>query len=254
MEHNSVLLAVDIGNTGITLGVFDNEIIKEEFHFSSKLSNYEYDRIFSDISKKYSITNCLISSVVKELNDTITLCASENLHIKTKLISAQDLNKLIKNITKEPDMTGTDRLVNVYSASKLYSKAPIIVIDAGTATTFDILNSYGEFAGGIIMPGVRMQLESLYHNTSLLPEIEPEYIKNAIGIDTKTSILSGVVMAHAYSVKGLLNKCEQELKQKPFVVLTGGYANLLSEYLQGNYDTLNPNLTLQGIALLANVF
>ena len=122
----------------------------------------------------------------------------------------------------------------------------------GTATTFDIINENNEFMGGIITPGMQIQLKALSKFTSKLPLLDVEPIKNVIGHNTQEAILSGVIRGHACMIEGLLKKCEQELGKKPVTIATGGYAFLISEYMEKPFDFIDEDLTLKGLNIIYN--
>ena len=131
----------------------------------------------------------------------------------------------------------------------LYSK-PIIVVDLGTATTFDIVDKNGNFLGGVIMPGIKLQLNALSLNTSKLPKIEPDKSEIAIGNDTESAILSGVIRGSACAIEGLISQCEKELSEKAIIIATGVYCGLISKYMTREFDFVNPYLTLEGLRFL----
>ena len=113
----------------------------------------------------------------------------------------------------------------------------------------DILSKEGKFFGGIIMPGIEMQLNSLFEKTSKLPKFEVEEVVLVIGRDTKTCILSGVIRGHACAIEGLITQCEEEIGQKITVIATGGLSSLVSKYMARKIDYYEPNLTLEGFKL-----
>ena len=135
---------------------------------------------------------------------------------------------------------------------KLYD-APVIVVDSGSATTFDIVSADGNFVGGIIMPGVEMQLQSLYRNTSKLPEIEISDSDFVIGNSTESAILSGVVRGTACAIDGLISQCESEIGEDVMVIATGGCSEFLSKYMTREFDEINPELTLYGLKYLYEI-
>ena len=130
---------------------------------------------------------------------------------------------------------------------------PVIVVDFGTATTFDIVNEKGEFIGGIIAPGLNLQLKALNKFTSKLPRIEVALSNTAIGHNTTDAILSGVLRGSASMIDGLIEQCEKELGAKAVVVATGGYSGLIANYLKRPFDFINPTLTLEGLRHLYQI-
>lgn len=248
-----MLLAIDIGNSNITLGVFDNEkLIKTLRHQSDiNFSQEQYEADFRKLLANFEITECIIGSVVKNLDMKIKKIIDKMFDINS-LILSQNINFGIKIDAPHPEQAGADRIANICGANKLYPK-PYIVVDTGTATTFDIADKNGHFIGGLIMPGLRMQIRSLNGNTSLLPEIQIEESKKAIGNDTESSILSGVIRGHASAIDGLIEQCEAELGTKACIILTGGYSKLVSNYMKRKFDYINPNLTLEGLKTIYEI-
>ena len=245
-----MLLAVDIGNTNITLGVFDNEIILETFRLASdkELPQEEYEILLHTLFKKYTIKSCIISSVVDELNKTLKQAIDNVFHLDSILLTDK-LNLGIKIRLKNPKEAGADRIANACGAYILYSK-PAIVVDLGTATTFDILDKHGDFLGGVIMPGLNLQFKALNKSTSKLPKIEANAVDKAIGNSTACAILSGVIRGSACAIEGLISQCEAELGSRAVIIATGGYSTLISKYMKRPFDFVNPYLTLEGLRFL----
>lgn len=253
-----MLLTIDIGNTNITLGLFDDNAIIEEFRLASDkdLSQEEYEVLLKTLFKSSKIEGCIIASVVEELNEKLKFAVEEVFKIKSLLLTS-DLNTGVKIAIKNPNEAGADRIANACGAFMLYNR-PCIVIDFGTATSFDIINEKGEFVGGVIAPGLNLQMNVLNKFTSKLPRINVAKSEKAIGTDTTEAILSGVIRGTACMIDGLVEQCEKELGKngKPThatLVATGGYSGLISEYLKRPFDFINPTLTLEGLRLLYNL-
>ncbi len=248
-----MLLAIDIGNTNVTIGLFEKNslIYKNNIHTDI---NYDYKQDLSILYTSYSFCDCIISSVVDEITNIIAEAVNAIIG-KTPAVVSSGMNLDLVIKAENPAKIGCDRLVNAYAAKKLYS-TPAIVIDAGTATTFDIINENGDFIGGLIMPGINTQLKSLSSNTSKLPELNlSDFTTNTKIINTETSkaILSGVVNGHTRAIEGLITDCRQELKQTPITILTGGNANIISKCNKyTEFDYINIDLTLIGLNLIFN--
>ena len=245
-----MLLTADIGNTNITLALFDNDKYINEFRLASDrdLSKDEYEVLLKSLFKDYYIEGCVIASVVEELNVKFKRAVDSVFHINSVFVdSTIDLG--IKIATDNPAQVGADRIANAVAASKNYNGA-VIVIDFGTATSFDIINSKSEFLGGVIAPGINTQMKCLKSSTSKLPKIEVSISNNAIGHNTTDAILSGVIRGTACMVDGLVEQCEKELGEKATIVATGGYCGLIANYLNRPFDYVNPILTLQGLKLI----
>lgn len=242
-----MFLAVDIGNTNITLGVFEQEKLLNVFRVKSdiNLSSDFFINEFKTLLKEYEITNCGIISVVEGL-DQIIKSVCDNLFNLEAIILNNNSKFDMEISVRNPKTVGIDRLVNAFYAKTQY-KAPIIVVDIGTAITFDIVSKNGNFIGGIIKPGLEMQLKALNIQTSKLPQLKIIHSNKAIGDSTEDAILSGVIRGTACSIDGLLNQCEKELDKPATVIATGGQSEILEEYLIRKFDYVDKNLTLKGI-------
>lgn len=245
-----MLLAIDIGNTSITLGLFDEDNFVNEFRLASDkdLAQEEYEILLKSLLKEYRIDGCIVSSVVEELTQKIK-SAVDNIFEISSVILTSDINTGVKICIDNPEEAGADRIANACGAYKRYC-APVIVVDFGTATTFDIVNSNGEFIGGIISLGIMSQLKALNKFTSKLPKTDVSISKNAIGHNTNDAILSGVIRGTASMIDGMIEQCEKELGEKAIVVATGGYSGLIANYLKRPFDYINPILTLEGLYYL----
>lgn len=248
-----MLLTADIGNTNITLGLYDNDVYINEFRLASDkdLSGEEYEILLKSLFKDYVIDGCVIASVVEELNIKFKRAVDNVFGIKSVFVS-YDINLGITVSTDNPREVGADRIANAVAAAKLYRGA-VIVIDFGTATSFDIINSNKEFLGGVIAPGINTQMKCLKSSTSKLPKIDVSISQNAIGHNTTDAILSGVIRGTACMVDGLVAQCEAELGEKATIVATGGYCGLIANYLKRPFDYVNPTLTLEGLRFIYNM-
>lgn len=245
-----VLLTIDIGNTNITLGVFEDENLIETYRLPSdkELPQEEYEILLHTLFKKYNVHACIIASVVDELSRVVKHASDNVFHLDSILLSSKS-NLGIKLRLKNPKEVGADRIANACGAYVLYSK-PAIIVDLGTATTFDIINKNGDFVGGVIMPGLNLQFRALNSSTSKLPKIEADTVDKAIGDNTADAILSGVIRGSACAIEGLIAQCEAELGEKAQIIATGGYSSLISKYMNRQFDFVNPYLTLEGLRFL----
>lgn len=249
-----MLLAADIGNTNITLGLFNSngKYINEYRLASDKdLSVYEYEVLLDTLFRDYNIDSCIVASVVEELNKKFCT-AIEKVFAITPIFLTNKTYTGIKIVTDKPEEVGSDRIANAAAVSWEYNSA-VIVVDFGTATTFDIVNSKGEFCGGVIAPGLNTQLKCLEQVTSKLPRIEASISPCAVGHNTQEAILSGVIRGTACMVDGLIAQCEKELGEKAVIIATGGYCGLIANYLKRPFDKINPILTLEGLCKIYNL-
>lgn len=246
-----MLLTADIGNTSINLGLFDNDALIETFRLASDkdLPQEEYEVLLKTLCRPYAIDGCIIASVVDELSKKFKSAADNVFKIKSVMLNS-DCNTGVAIALDNPKEAGADRIANACGAFMLYKK-PCIVVDFGTATSFDIVNERGEFVGGIIAPGLNLQMKVLNKFTSKLPKIDVAISPKAIGGSTTEAILSGVIRGSACMIDGLVEQCEKELGgQKTTLVATGGYSGLISSYLKRPFDFINPTLTLEGLRFL----
>ncbi|HIS74697.1 TPA: type III pantothenate kinase [Candidatus Galligastranaerophilus intestinavium] len=253
-----MLLVVDIGNTNTNLGVFsDDNKLKSSWNISSDIKRFEdeYGILILSLLQNSNITQhingAIISSVVAPLTQTYKKALKKYLNIDAFVLSHKA--KLPVNIDLEqPKEAGADRLANA-SAAAVYYKLPAIVIDLGTATSFDIVDKDRNFIGGLIAPGLKIQAKSLSQFTSKLPKLKIEAPKNAIGKDTISAMLSGIVRGHAAMIDGMVKACEKELGERATVIATGGYSSVLFDNMERGFDYINPNLTLEGLKYLYGI-
>lgn len=242
-----MLLAIDIGNTNITSALFKGKRITKQFDIPIK--TYSKLKFIKKLPDKLKLSACVICSVVPK----VTKIIRQDLKFltgKTPYIIGKDLAVPIKNRYRKPKQLGQDRLVNAYAATKLYP-TPAIVIDSGTAITFDIISKRKEYLGGFILPGMEMSLSALKEKTALLPQLKLKTPEKFIGVDTKSSIIGGVVFGTAALTKELINMIERKTGKKTLIIGTGGNINLIKKY-SGIKIEIDQDLTLKGISLIYN--
>ena len=252
-----MLLAIDIGNTNITLGVFEENNIIQSWRLSTVIQRTEdeYGIFIKNVleHEKFNkkIDRAVISSVVVQLTEKIEIALKKYLGIESLVISHKiKTNFAIK--TDIPSQVGADRLANAAAITRNYG-LPAIVVDFGTATSFDIVNRNKEFIGGIITAGMKIQAEALSMQTSKLPKLNIEESKNVIGRNTIDAMLSGIVRGHASMIEGLIKECEKELGEKATIIATGGYSSIISKYMIRHFDYIVPDLTLIGAKVLLDL-
>ncbi len=239
-----MLLAVDIGNSNISCGIFKGTRLIEQFDIPTKACSKE--RFRQKISSPAIITEVIICSVVPK-KTKITLSALKSLTGKTPYIIGKDLIVPISNLYRRPKQLGQDRLVNAYAASILY-QAPLLVIDSGTTITFDVVSKNNEYVGGLIVPGMEISLKALKEKTALLPEVKLSSPRVLIGRDTKNSIISGIVFGTADLCNGIIKRLKARLGRNALVIGTGGNICLIKKYSQSRMK-IDKDLTLKGINL-----
>ena len=245
-----MLLALDIGNTSITIGIFDFDTLVKVERMPSDIyyTNEKYQELLCDRIQNLNIDKCIIASVVNGL-DKLLFDVVKKIYNIDSIILSTNINIGLNLKLKDNNEVGADRIANGIAAINKF-KLPVIVVDFGTANTFDIVNSKKEFIGGVIAPGINIQLASLSKCTSKLPNLEATISEKAIGDNTLDAILSGVVRGTAAMVEGLISQCETELGEKATIVATGGNCGLISKYMNRKFDYVEPNLTLEGLKTL----
>jgi type III pantothenate kinase len=236
-------LAIDIGNTFIKCGIFHKQKIVDRASVQSA------DELLS-FFKKYELSKIILSSVVPKKSKEFINYLNKRFNLPVYVVNYKNTNLKLK--VQEPASVGNDRICNIFSAIKLYS-SPLIVIDFGTATTYDVINSREEFIGGIIAPGVETSAENLISKAALLDDISFDFPSKVIGNNTKNNIQSGFMFGAVSQVEGLVNKIETESKTKYTVILTGGFSNLLSSRLNTNH-IVDVDLTLKGMFYIDELF
>lgn len=249
-----MLLVIDVGNTNTNIGIYDKDNLLKVYSIASdKIKTPdEYGILISSLllegSLKEKIKSAIISSVVPDLGETLKIAVQNYLNLEVYCVSHK--SKLPVEIKlDEPKEAGADRLANAAAAATLY-KLPVIVIDIGTATTFDIVDENKNFIGGIIAPGPLIQAKSLSQFTSKLPKLKIEAPKSPIGKNTIDAMLSGVVFGHEKMVEGMIELCEKELGKKATIVATGGFSNVLFAKMNRPFDFTDKNLTLKGLKII----
>lgn len=248
-----MLLCLDIGNTQIFGGVFDNEKIVLQFRKSSRLgsSSDEIGIFLREVLRENKINPETISgiamcSVVPDIVYSIRNGCIKYFGIDPFILQA-GVKTGLKIKYLNPLEVGSDRIANAIAAINLYPKKNIVVIDFGTATTFDIISKEKEYLGGAIVPGIRISMEALESRTAKLPAVEIAQPEKVIGKTTKDSIQAGLFYGHIGTIKEIISRVAEEAfdKQKPFVIGTGGFANMFND--TNLFNTINPELVLRGI-------
>ena len=247
-----MLFVADIGNTTITIGIYQEDgKLCQKWSLTSdiKRSEDEYGITLLNLIKhsgfSEKISSAIISSVVVQLTERIEQAIVKYFGIKPIIVSHK-INTGIKLAVKNPQEVGADRIVNAFYASKFY-KLPAVVVDFGTATSFDVVNAKKEFIGGIIAAGMKIQARALSQFTSKLPKLRIEAPAETISDNTVDAMLSGIVRGHAAMIDGLIYACEQQLQSKVTTIATGGYCEIVARYLQRPIEFINENLTLDGL-------
>lgn len=240
-----MLLAIDVGNTNISLGVFEKKRLLRRYSIPTGRRTYRSKLL--PILRSYPIENAIISSVVPYATAILKNELSRQLR-KKPLVLGLNIKVPIINRYRMKRQVGQDRLVNAYAACEFYG-FPAVVVDFGTAVTFDVVSYRGEYLGGMILPGLRMSLAALAEKTALLPNIKLKRPREFIGRDTAESILSGIVHGFAAMTGDMIRGIRRVIGSDAIAVFTGGDSVLLRQYIKGK-KYLDADLTIKGLNLI----
>lgn len=250
----STLLVVDVGNTNIVIGGFVGDELTFEIRLATEQSRTidEYEAVLrvlleQKLGPKFNFTGAIVSSVVPPVTPTIIKLLNDRFGVNP-LVVGPGIKTGVAIKVPDPTSVGADRIVNSVAAKALFG-TPALVIDFGTATTFDFISSAGAYEGGIIAPGPVIALESLVRNTAKLPRIELAWPKAVVGNSTVTAMQSGAVIGYLCLVDGLIDRICKEQGAIKHVIATGGLGRLYSEHSERivSYDA---QLTLKGMKII----
>jgi type III pantothenate kinase len=250
-----MLLCIDVGNTNIVMGVFDQEMFighwrvrTEKDTTSDELGILICNLFQASGIKMDGVRGIIISSVVPSLINTLEVLSEKYFHIKPMVVGHNLKTGMVIRYDNPRDV-GADRIVNSVAAYEKY-KCSLIIIDFGTATTFDCITADGEWIGGAISPGLIISGEALFSRTSKLPRMEIYSApKNVIAKDTVSAMNVGIIFGYAGLVDGLVTRLKKEMGHEVKVIATGGIAPLIAKETT-TIDLIDENLTLEGLKLL----
>ncbi len=254
---NFILLA-DIGNTQMVFGLSDGKHLLHQWRISSSRPMTP-DELAWQLSGLFiqhhldpsSVGQIMAASVVPNLDAIFSDACQQLLGSRPAFVGSPDVKTGMALDYKNPREVGADRICNAVAARELFG-APVIVIDCGTATTFDIVSPEGHYAGGLILPGLQVGLEALCHRAAKLPEVPFKRVDTLIGRDTISSIQAGTYWSAVDGLSGIiLRLCSKSGYAHAPVIATGGYAIIIRQDLP-LINHLEPDLTLKGLLLLAN--
>lgn len=251
---DSMLLAIDVGNTNIVMGVFDNDKLITSGRLSTDIyqTDEEYAMKINSFLVLHRITNidsAILSSVVPALVRTLKN-AVKLITKKDCLVVGPGVKTGLSLKIDNPSQLGSDLVVGAVAAKQKYP-LPIILFDLGTATTATIINKNGEFIGGMIMAGVKTSMNALTANTAQLPQIDISAPSKLIGTNTIDCMKCGAVIATASMLDGLVERFEEILNEKASCVITGGLAGPIVKYCRHNM-IVDENLLLDGLNIIHN--
>ena len=249
-----MLLAIDIGNTNVSIGAFDFPAIRHSWRLNSDRSKTadEYALLLRSLLEAAGvqpgdISTAIVGSVVPPLTDTVCDSVRLALSVEPK-VARSDAIPGARPLVDNPPEVGIDRLANCVAAHERHG-SPAIIVDFGTTTNFDVTSAGGDYVGGVIAPGVSMSIESLFRGTSQLPRVQFRRPEKIVGANTVACIETGVYWGHVYLVRAMVEAIGNELGNNPCVVATGGLAPALTNEIE-SIDEIDPALTLHGLAII----
>ena len=249
-----MLLAIDIGNTNVTIGVFDGDDLRTTFRFATDTRKMpdEYAVTINQLlplqgMELGDIDAVALCSVVPPLTPSFVDLARTYFDVEPLEVGSGTRTG-IRVLYDAPRDVGADRIVDAAAAFKMFG-GPVIVVDVGTATVFDAVNDQGDYLGGAIAPGISIAADSLFHSTAMLRRVELAPPPTAIGRNTIHALQAGLVLGYSELVKGMVGRFRNELGQHARVIATGGLAEVVASEA-GVFDSVDPNLTLTGLKIV----
>lgn len=252
-RRHPMLIAVDIGNTNIVIGLFDGRVLQHQWRLATQnhRTSDEYGLMVHELIRGVSSpppADAIISSVVPNLTPVFVDLLTRSYRLTPQIVTASSALGLTIGYTN-PDEIGADRLVNAAAAYEAYG-GPLIIVDFGTATTFCVVSRDGMYLGGVIAPGAAIAADALTARAAKLSKVDWVKPPTVIGRDTASSMQTGILQGHACMVDGIVRLIQRELGQSCRVIATGGLTSLIAPASE-TIDTIRPHLTLEGLALIA---
>lgn len=251
-----MILVFDVGNTETTIGLFNAEVLRGHWRIMTGIARTadEFGVLIGGLLDRGGFDTKLvdgvaIGSVVPAVTAPLADACTRYLPVSATIIVDAAVGLPITLDVDEPLTVGADRIINTLAASRVYGR-DCIVVDLGTATTFDCITAEGVFLGGAIAPGVQTSAETLTRKTSKLPATELTLPKKAIGTRTEDCIRAGVIFGAADAIDGMVRRIKKEWPSRvaPLVIATGGFAEMLGPICQ-EFDKVEPFLTLLGLQM-----
>jgi type III pantothenate kinase len=253
----SHLLAIDVGNTHTTLGLYKGSELIYKWRLSTKVERTN-DELWLLLLQSLNSVNLSfdaidrigISSVVPALTATYAAIARDRWEKDPVIVSAKT-SKKIRMDYHPPEAVGADRICNAVAGFEKFG-GPLIIIDLGTATVFDVVSKDGVYEGGLIAPGIATAAESLHRMTAMLPMVELKFPQTVVGKTTEQSIQSGIVYGAVEMIDGMVRRIQNTLSSHAKVIATGGFASMLKPGSE-TIEHVEPDLVLEGIRLIVEV-
>ncbi|MFC1917527.1 type III pantothenate kinase [Chloroflexota bacterium] len=249
-----MLLVIDIGNTNIGLGIFEDSELRATWRIDTGIRRMadEYAMLILSLLRQQGletndVTKMSLCSVVPTLTVIFEELAEKYFHLSPLVVGA-GIKTGVRIRLDNPREAGADRIVNAAAAHHLYH-SPVIIADFGTATTFDTVSGEGDYLGGAIAPGISTAAEALSARTAMLPRVEFTRPERAIGTNTIDAMRSGLVFGYVGLVEGIIARIQGEMENKAMVIATGGFADIIAKETPV-IEVVNLDLTLVGLRLI----
>lgn len=246
-----MFLAIDCGNTNIVFAIYNNDSPSiwrcktDDRKTADEYASWLMPLLAHNNIQFDDIKSALISSVVPNANFNLERLCSKYFNVTPQFIKSTNVKIDLEIQLPNPETLGADRIVNSVMAKQKY-KLPCVIIDFGTATTFDVIDANGSYIGGIIAPGINLSMDALHNAAAALPKISIEKTDKVIANTTVTAMQSGLYWGYVSMIEGIINRMAGELKAKPSVIATGGLAPTFSEGTN-MIDKVDNDLTLEGL-------
>ena len=248
-----MVLAFDIGNTHIVMGLYEGLELKNHWRIDSNPERTvdDYGHLVLYILERAGadrqVSGVVVGSVVPSLTYVFDKLARRYFDVEPLLVNGETELGITYDVDAPPSSVGADRIANAVAVRERY-RTDSIVVDVGTATTFDIISADGTYHGGVIAPGINTSAESLIERASMLSRVKIEAPPKVTGRDTKTMMQSGIFYGAICQIDGLVRRLKQELGKPCKVIATGGFVTMLAKF-SNEFDTVDPNLTLDGLRM-----
>lgn len=250
-----MLLAIDIGNTNLVFALCEGEQVRAQWRIrtdhhrsADEYAVWLFALMNREGIREDAINAVIISSVVPDANFAIKTFVRQYLKVEPQLIAGGEIDLGMKVLLDNPRELGADRLINAFAAWKRYNQS-LIVIDFGTATTFDVVSAKGEYLGGVIAPGINLSLEALQRAAAKLHGVSITHPTQVIGRTTTGAMQSGIFYGYAGLIEGIVSRIKTERGEPMKVIATGGLAPLYAEATP-MIDEVDADLTIRGLRLI----
>ena len=250
-----MLLAMDVGNTNVTLGVFEDAALRATWRFSTDVGKLtdEYGVLMTNLLAHdgleiNDVSDAVMGSVVPDLDPVFEAVCSRYFKVRP-LVVGTGVKTGLRIVYDSPRDVGVDRVADAVAAIHMYGPPPMVIVDMGTATVFDGIGKEGDYLGGALAPGLGIAAEALFQRAAKLNRVELSAPQAAIGRNTVAAIQSGIVFGYVGLVEGIVARFREELGPGAKVIATGGYADLIARETEV-IDTVNADLTLEGLRII----